>query len=612
VIRAANQPKVAFLFTGQGAQFAGMGLDLYRSEAVFRKTIDRCDELLAGVLASSLRDVMFKLDPTSMKIDQTSYTQPAMFALQWALVELWKSWGIQPSIVLGHSIGELAAACAAGLMTWQSGLLFAARRGALMQSLKAEGQMLAILDSRIVVSDFLQRHSIEASIAASNGPNNTVISGPSDEIERAYALARDNRLAAVRLTVSHAFHSQLMDPILDDLLLAATSLDMNTSQIPLIANLTGELVDGGSQFSPEYFQAHARSEICFAASVATLQEYEPDVCIEIGPDSTLTDMSRKCTINQPVPCLPSLKRGKEARDTMLRALGSAFEVGASINHAAIYGAKGRVISLPTYPFQRTRFWESLPIEESIDAIHNSEAIRSTTGVPNEHPLLGRRVDASITLFSNTISSHEPEWLADHCVFGKTVFPGAGFVEMAMSAAKISGVALHPGACSLRDVRFVRPLVLSEETVTAIQCTVLDSKITISAKVRPSEDTRELQSHWQTFATAATALFQESIQSSLDLPAALVACNHQRTSAALYNELSSMGLHYGERFRRVTSLWLSDSEAWGEISCIEVDNLAKMNFSPLMLDASFHVVAALLHSQFSDRLEGFVPVGIEQI
>ena len=209
--------------------------------------------------------------------------------------------------------------------------------------------------------------------------------GPLEEIERAYGLARDQRLAAIRLNVSHAFHSQLMDPILDDLLLAATKLDLHTSQIPFIANLTGELVDRGSQFSPEYFQAHARSEICFAASVATLQEYEPDVCIEIGPDSTLIDMLRKCSTNQAVPCLPSLKRGKQARESMLCALGATFEAGASINHAAVFGAKGRVVSLPTYPFQRTRFWESLPIEATIEALPNSETTRLPGDAPYEHP-----------------------------------------------------------------------------------------------------------------------------------------------------------------------------------------------------------------------------------
>ena len=166
--------------------------------------------------------------------------------------------------------------------------------------------------------------------------------------------------------------------------------------------------------------------------------------------------------------------------------------------------------------------------------------------------------------------------------------------------KINSELHHQATCSLRDVRFVRPLVLSDETITAIQCTVLDARITISAKVRPSAVTRELQTHWQTVANAETTLVPESMQASIDLPAALSACNQQRTSAELYSGLSNMGLPYGERFRRVSTLWLSDSEAWGEINSVEVDSLSEMHFSPMMLDASFQVVAALLHAHFPER------------
>ncbi len=613
--RASINPKIAFLFTGQGSQYVGMGRQLYQREAIFRNVIDRCDQQLRSPLKCSLREVMFEDESATPQLNQSALTQPAIFAIQWGLVELWKAWGVRPNLVLGHSIGELAGACTAGLLSWNSGLIFAAKRGALMQSLGEPGKMLAILDSRSATCDFLDRHALQLCISASNGPKNTVLSGSSFEIERAFSISKVERLAAIQLNVSHAFHSKVIEPILDGLLHEASNLEFTESTVPFISNLTGELVNAGSQLSPSYLKAHARSEVRFMQSIESLIDWRPDLCIEIGADSTLIAMLKKCAGGAELTCRPSLKGGQDAMQSMLDALGAAFAAGASINCEQVYGLKRRVVKLPTYPFQRKRYWESLPIGGATSAV----PVESSPAQPLEnnpqHSLLGSRADSAIKMFRSTVDANHPTWLAEHVIAGSTLFPGSASIEIAICAAASDRDYSNRDPIELSDIRFLQPVILSATSASHFECSVQQGVVTIAS--RESAVLGATQNPEMKWRNVASAKFnaQEASKCAVDpveINSCLSACDRSVLSQSLYDSLAKVGLRYGAAFRRVAKVWFSPKVVWGEIRFEEVDRDSNFHFSPMVLDACFHVVAAAISANVDELRSCHVPVAIERV
>jgi acyl transferase domain-containing protein/NADPH:quinone reductase-like Zn-dependent oxidoreductase/acyl carrier protein/NADP-dependent 3-hydroxy acid dehydrogenase YdfG len=616
--KARNRPKCAFLFSGQGSQYFQMGYQLYCSQPVFRKILDACDEQLKPALQLSLCDLLFKDQQASQRLNQTAFTQPAIFALQWGLVELWKYWGIVPDIVLGHSVGEIAAACTAGMLDWQAGLAFSAQRGALMQSLPIAGGMLAVMESRQQVSRWIDEHQLSLSIAASNGPKNTVVSGTEDSLDQMITIARQVNCVAIRLNVSHAFHSELVHPILEGLSQEASKIAWRPSNMPFIANLTGEIVQAGATFTAEYLEAHARSEVCFQESIQTLVAWEPAFVVEIGPDTTLVDIARKSEGTERIQWNASLKRGRSAKQTMLSALGAVYEQGSEIHWQNVYPTQVPFVDLPKYPFQRTRYWESAPIATSVDTGDEYSELDSEM----QHPLLGRRLDTQYPVFQNRLELKVLPWLADHRVADRIVFPGAAMVEMLNSA--LSRATGEAGSIVLETVRFLAPILVEPPASTNIQCTIAnDNAISIASRQPATTESgnqgtssKIKTSPWTIRCTARMATSSISDRSQVDISDFDVTRNQIQqgtTSDRLYQQLSSSGLEYGPEFRRLRRFILKDSEAWGEIQNTESDSITPWHFSPKTLDACFHLVAAILYGE-SDVARGksYVPAGIDRI
>ncbi|WP_444843239.1 SDR family NAD(P)-dependent oxidoreductase [Amycolatopsis kentuckyensis] len=542
--------RTAFLFAGQGAQRVGMGARLAEQFPAFAAAYDEVCAEVDRHLDRPIRSVTDELA-------ETRYTQPALFALEVALFRLVRSWGVKPDVLLGHSIGEIAAAHCAGVFSLADAAKLVVARGALMQALPTGGAMVAIEATPEEVRD----DSVD--IAAVNGPNAVVISGAADAV--AAVAAKFERTK--QLNVSHAFHSRLMEPMLEEFRAIAAELTYAPPRIPVVSTVA----EGADLTSPEYWVQQVREGVRFADAVTRAAAEGVNRFLELGPDTTLAAMTAACFDERPEVVASLLHKENDEAVAALTGIAQLHVSGVDVDWTAVYEPTGaRPVAVPTYPFQRQRFW-----------------LESTTGSVSQedHPLLGSALElagADGLLFSGRLSVGTHPWLADHVVGGSILFPGTGFVEMAIRAGD------EAGCPRLDELTLEYPLVVPERTGVRVQFALdapgADGTRAFGVHSRPEG----ASGAWTRHATGKLAKAGPKV--GFDLTAWPPAGAEQVDLEGTYEELAADGLAYGPAFRGLVAAWKRDGEAFAEIRLpASVSDVDRYGVHPAVLDAALHTI-----------------------
>jgi polyketide synthase 12 len=605
-----RRPQVVFVFSGQGPQWFGMGRQLMAQEPVFRAAIEQCDKLLGQLVNWSLLDEL-NADEAHSRLEQTEVAQPVLFALQVALASLWRAWGVLPDAVIGHSLGEVAAAHVAGALSLTDAVRVIAHRGRLMQRATGRGRTAAIEMSPSEVQQLLRGYEDRVGIAAVNTPGSVTISGDGAAVERIVQAAQARSVFAKMLPVPYAFHSPQMEPILAELAEVLCDVKPGATAVPIFSTVTGQASDG-HEYDAAYWTRNVRQTVRFADAASAAVDAGHDVFVELAPHPVLSRyVSEALRLRERQgTVLPSVRRGEEERAIMLRSLGTLYALGVPVDWSWLY-PQGHFLPLPRYPWQRERCW--LEIEEAV-------SYRGRAAGKPGHPLLDNHVHtahpAPVHVWQTEIGKDGPAYLTDHRLTSTVIFPGTGYVEAGLAAA----AEVFGDQATLTAIEFQKAMMLPERGTRTLQVVLSPNEsggsFHVFSRMRGAADARD---GWALHATGTIRCEMPDDaghHEPIHLDAIRSRCSEVVDPKEYYARLKARGLEYGPKFQGIAQLWRRDGESVGQMRMPEgvEGEAAEHHLHPAVLDAALQLLGAAVPTDVmaAQGNQVFLPVHMDRV